>query len=86
MYHNYQIAERGECKCKCHTGAQGCTCGIPKSIRNWFSPPKPPRKMRKVNLESRVQPFTKQRKRISVIAVTKEHGFHAIPYLHKEKV
>lgn len=75
--HAEQLSASGQCLCRCHFGALPCVCGFKKSV-----------KPRKVNLESRVKPFTKYRfgKRggtIGPISVTSRHNFHAPRYTGK---
>lgn len=76
MHHNAQLAERGACACKCHTGARACTCGLTAAVRAWFNGPvKPSAKPGRTKLTSRVQPFTKSRRNVMAF---KDHGFHGL--------
>lgn len=76
MNHNAQLAANDACACKCHAGARACECGLTAAVRAWFNRPvKPSRKPRKVNLNSRVQPFQKSRRNVMAF---KDHRFHGL--------
>lgn len=76
MHHNERIIQFGACSCHCHKGKATCGCGIPAKIRAWFNPKPKTRKPRRVNLESRVKPFARQRG--NVMSYATSHGFHAL--------
>lgn len=75
MHHNEQILAFGSCRCRCHQGARQCTCQLSPAWRAILSVQKKSRKPRKVNLESRVKPFSKSRYNVMAI---KKHSFHSL--------